>query len=126
MTKYTNCTFYHIVGCLCLIMCKCKHSTLLQLLVASSPLVLSSLLTLVVLLLVRVLLPLLALGVLWRLRLLLVRGPLLARLVLLQVLGSLLVLLGLWSWRPGYVSRCLWAVPNKVIGTPTTVAPVVG
>ena len=36
-----------------------------------------------VLLLTRVLLPLLALGVLWRLRLLLVRGPLLARLVLL-------------------------------------------
>ena len=30
--------------------------------------------------------------------LLLVRGPLLAWLVLLQVLGSLLVLLRLWSW----------------------------
>ena len=93
--------------------------TLLRLLVTSLTLVVPSLLALGVLLLTRVLLPLLALGVLWRLRLLLlVRGPLLARLVLLQVLGSLLVLLGLWSWRPGCVSRCLWAVSNKVIGPP--------
>ena len=126
MTEYRNCTFYNIAGCLCLVVCEGEHTTLLWLLVTSSTLVVSSLLTLGVLLLTRVLLPLLALGVLWRLRLLLVRGPLLARLVLLQVLGSLLVLLGLWSWRPGCVSRCLWVVPNKVIGTSTTVAPVVG
>ena len=126
MTEYRNRTFRYIVGCLCLVVCEGEHTTLLWLLVTSPTLVVSSLLTLGVLL-TRVLLPLLALGVLWRLRvLLLVRGPLLARLVLLQVLGSLLVLLELWSWRPGCVSRCLWAVPNKVIGTPTTVAPVVG
>ena len=62
--------------------------TLLWLLVTS--------LTLVVLLLARVLLPLLALRVLWLL-LLLVWGPLLAQLVLLRVLGPLLVLLRLWS-----------------------------
>ena len=79
-----------------------------------------------VLLLTRVLLPLLALGVLWLLLLLVVRGPLLARLVLLRVLGSLLVLLGLWSWWPSCVSRCLRTVLNQVIGTPTTVTPVVG
>ena len=126
MTVYRNCTFYHIAGCLCLVVCESEHATLLWLLVTSPTLVVSSLLTLGVLLLTRVLLPLLALGVLWRLLLLLVQGPLLAQLVLLQVLGSLLVLLGLWSWRPGCISRCLWAVPNKVIGTPTTVAPVVG
>ena len=126
MTEYRNHTFYHIAGCLCLVVCESEHATLLWLLVTSPTLVVSSLLTLGVLLLTRVLLPLLALGVLWRLLLLLVWGPLLARLVLLQVLGSLLVLLGLWSWRPGCVTRCLWAVPNKVIGTPTTVAPVVG
>ena len=127
MTVYRNRTFYHIAGCLCLVVCESEHATLLWLLVTSPTLVVSSLLTLGVLLLTRVLLPLLALGVLWRLLLLLlVRGPLLARLVLLQVLGSLLVLLGLWSWRPGCVTRCLWAIPKKVIGTPTTVAPVVG
>ena len=83
MTKYRNCTFYHIAGCLCLVVCESEHTTLLWLLVTSPTLVVSSLLTLGVLLLTRVLLPLLALGVLWRLRLLLVRGPLLARLVLL-------------------------------------------
>ena len=84
MTKYRNRTFYHIVGCLCLVVCESEHATLLWLLVTSPTLVVSSLLTLGVLLLTRVLLPLLALGVLWRLRLLLlVRGPLLARLVLL-------------------------------------------
>ena len=132
MIVYRNRTFYHIAGCLCLVVCESEHATLLWLLVTSPTLVVSSLLTLVVLLLIvvllltRVLLPLLALGVLWRLWLLLVRGPLLAQLVLLQVLGSLLVLLGLWSWWPGCVTRCLWAIPNKVIGTPATVAPVVG
>ena len=124
MTKYRNRTFYHIAGCLCLVVCEGEHATLLWLLVTSPTLVVSSLLTLGVLLLTRVLLPLLALGVLWLL--LLVRGPLLARLVLLWVLGPLLVLLGLWSWWLGCVSKCLRAVPNKVIGTPTTVAPVVG
>ena len=56
---------------------------MLWLLVTSPTLVVSSLLTLGVLLLTRVLLPLLALGVLRLLQLLLVRGPLLARLVLL-------------------------------------------
>ena len=126
MTIYRNCTFYHITGCLCLVVCESEHATLLWLLVTSPTLVVLPLLSLGVLLLTRILLPLLALGVLWRLRLrLLVRGPLLAWLVLLQVLGSLLVLLGLWSWRPGCISRCLWAVPNKVIGTPTMVALVV-
>ena len=79
---YRNRTFYHIAGCLCLVVCESEYATLLWLLVASPTLVVSSLLTLGVLLLTRVLLPLLALGVLWRLRLLLVRGPLLARLVL--------------------------------------------
>ena len=98
MTEYKNRTFYHIVGCLCLVVCESEHATLLWLLVTSPTLVVSSLLTLGVLLLTRVLLPLLALGVLWRLLLLLVWGPLLARLVLLQVLGSMLVLLGLLSW----------------------------
>ena len=83
MTVYRNCTFYHIVGRLCLVVCEGKHTTLLWLLVTSPTLVVPSLLTLGVLLLTRILLPLLALGVLWRLRLLLVRGPLLARLVLL-------------------------------------------
>ena len=97
MTEYRNRTFYHITGRLCLIVCEGEHTTLLWLLVTSPTLVVSSLLTLVVLLLIRVLLPLLALGVPWRLRPLLVRGPLLARLVLLQVLGSLLVLLGVLS-----------------------------
>ena len=126
MTKYRNHTFYHIAGCLCLVVCESEHATLLWLLVTSLTLVVSSLLTLGVLLLTRVLLPLLALGVLRLLLLLLVRGPLLARLVLLRVLGSLLVLLGLWSWWPGCVPRCLRAVPNKVIRTPTTVALVVG
>ena len=80
MTKYRNCTFYNITGCLCLVVCESEHATLLWLLVTSPTLVVSSLLTLGVLLLTRVLLPLLALGVL---RLLLVRGPLLAQLVLL-------------------------------------------
>ena len=83
MTEYRNRTFHYIVGCLCLIVCEGEHTTLLWLLVTSPTLVVSSLLTLGVLLLTRVLLPLLALGVLWRLRLVLVRGPLLARLVLL-------------------------------------------
>ena len=83
MTKHKNCTFYHIVGCLCLVVCESEHMTLLWLLVTSPTLVVSPLLSLGVLLLTRVLLPLLTLGVLWRLRLLLVRGPLLARLVLL-------------------------------------------
>ena len=83
MTKHRNCTFYHIAGCLCLVVCESEHATLLWLLVTSLTLVVPSLLTLGVLLLTRVLLSLLALGVLWRLRLLLVRGPLLARLVLL-------------------------------------------
>ena len=83
MTKYRNCTFYHIAGCLCLVVCESEHATLLWLLVTSPTLVVSSLLTLGVLLLTRVLLPLLALGVLRLLLLLLVRGPLLARLVLL-------------------------------------------
>ena len=123
MIEHRNHTFYHVAGCLCLVMCESEHATLLWLLVTSPTLVVSSLLTLGVLLLARVLLPLLALGVLW---LLLVRGPLLARLVLLRVLGPLLVLLRLWSWRPSYVSRCLWAVLNKVIRTPTMVTPVVG
>ena len=104
MTMYKNRTFYHIAGYLCLVVFESEHAILLWLLVTSPTLVVSPLLCLGVLLLTRVLLPLLALGVLWRLRrlrLLLVRGPLLARLVLLQVLGSLLVLLGLRSWRPG-------------------------
>ena len=85
MTKYKNRTFYHIVGSRCLVMCESEHATLLWLLVTSPTLMVSPLLSLGVLLLTRVLLPLLALGVLWRLRLrlLLVRGPLLARLVLL-------------------------------------------
>ena len=83
MTEYRNYTFYNIVGCLCLIVCEDEHMTLLWLLVTSPTLVVSPLLRLGVLLLTRVLLPLLALGVLWRLLLLLVRGPLLARLVLL-------------------------------------------
>ena len=126
MIKYKNCTFYHIAGCLCLVMCKSEHATLLWLLVTSSTLVVASLLTLGVLLLTRVLLPQLALRVLWRLLLLLVWGPLLARLVLLWVLRSLLVLLGLWSWWPGCVPRCLRAVSNKVIEIPTMVTPVVG
>ena len=73
MTEYRSCTFYHIIGCLCLVVCESEHTTLLWLLVTSPTLVVSSLLTLGVLLLTRVLLPLLALGVL-RL-LLLVRGP---------------------------------------------------
>ena len=124
MFKHRDNTFHHIVRCLRLIVCEGVHTTLLWLLVTSLTLVVSPLLRLGVLLLTRVLLPLLALGVLWLL--LLVRGPLLVRLVLLRVLGSLLVLLGLWSWWPGCVPRCLWAVPNKVIGTPTMVAPVVG
>ena len=64
MTEYRNCTFYHIAGCLCLIVCESEHVTLLWLLVASPTLVVSSLLTLGVLLLTRVRLPLLALGVL--------------------------------------------------------------
>ena len=81
MTEYRNRTFYHIVGCLCLIVCESEHATLLWLLVTSLALVVSSLLTLVVLLLARGLLPLLALGVLW--------------LLLLLVLGPLLVLFGL-------------------------------
>ena len=42
------------------------------------------------------------------------------------MLGSLLVLLELWSWWPGCIPRCLWVVPNKVIGTPTTVVPIIG
>ena len=46
-------------------------------------------------------------------------------LLTLRVLWPLLVLLVLWSRQPGCVSRCLWVVLNKVIGTPTTVAPVV-
>ena len=120
MTEYRNRTFYYIVGCLYLIVCEGEHTTLLWLLVTSPTLVVSSLLTLGVLLLTRVLLPLLALGVLQLL--LLVLGPLLAQLVL----RPLLVLLGLWSWWPGCISRCLRAVPNKVIRTPTTVAPIVG
>ena len=107
MTEYRNHTFYHIAGCLYLVVCESEHATLLWLLVTSPTLVVSSLLTLGVLLLTRVLLPLLALGVLWLP--LLVWGPLLARLVLLRVLGSLLVLLGLWSWWPGCVPRCLRA-----------------
>ena len=65
MTKYRNRTFYHIVGCLCLVVCEDEHTTLLWLLVTPLALVVLSLLTLVVLLLARVLLPLLALGVLW-------------------------------------------------------------
>ena len=80
MTKYRNCTFYYIVGCLYLIVREIEHTTLLWLLVTSPALVVSSLLTLVVLLLAKVLLPLLALGVLWLL-LLLVLGPLLILLV---------------------------------------------
>ena len=83
MIEYKNCTFYNIAGRLCLVVCEGEHTTLLWLLVTSSTLVVSSLLTLGVLLLTRVLLPLLALGVLWRLLLLLVRGPLMAQLVLL-------------------------------------------
>ena len=81
MTEYRNCTFHYIVGRLCLVACEGIHTTLLWLLVTSPTLVVSSLLTLGVLLLARVLLPLLALGVLWLL--LLVWGSLLARLVLL-------------------------------------------
>ena len=83
MAVYRNCTFYHIAGCLYLVVCEREHATLLWLLVTSLTLVVSSLLTLGVLLLAKVLLPLLALGVLWLLRLLLVREPLLARLILL-------------------------------------------
>ena len=85
MAEYRNYTFYNIVGCLCLIVCEGEHMTLLWLLVTSPALVVSSLLTLMVLLLTRVLLPLLAPGVLWLL-LLLVLGPLLARLVLWPLL----------------------------------------
>ena len=66
MTEYKNRTFYHIAGCLCLVMCESEHATLLWLLVTSPALMVSSLLTLGVLRL-----------------LLLVRGPLLAWLVLL-------------------------------------------
>ena len=62
MTEYRNRTFYHIARCLCLVMCEGEHTTLLWLLVTSLTLVVSSLLTLGVLLLTRVLLPLLALG----------------------------------------------------------------
>ena len=87
MIEYRNCTFHYIAGRLYLVVCEGVHTTLLWLLVTSPTLVVSSLLTLGVLLLSRVLLPLLALGVLRLLLLLLVRGPLLAR----------LVLLGLWS-----------------------------
>ena len=97
MIEYRNYTFYNIVRRLCLVVCEGEHTTLLWLLVTSPTLVVSSLLTLGVLLLTRVLFSLLALRVLWLL-LLLVRGPLLAQLVLLWVLGPLLVLLGLWSW----------------------------
>ena len=58
--------------------------------------------------------------------LLLVVVLLLLLLLVLLLLLLLLVLLGLWSWWPGCVPRCLRAVPNKVIRTPTTVTPVVG
>ena len=67
MTKYRNYTFYHIVGRLCLVVGESEHAALLWLLVTSLTLVVSSLLTL---------------GVLWLLRLLLVLCPLWARLVL--------------------------------------------
>ena len=72
MTKYENHTFHHVVEYLCLIVREGEHTTLLQLLVTSPTLVVSSLLNLGVLLLAKVLLPLLALGVLWLLLLLLV------------------------------------------------------
>ena len=64
MTEYRNRTFYHIVGCFCLVVCESEHATPLWLLVTSPTMVVSSLLTLGVLLLTRVLLPLLTLGVL--------------------------------------------------------------
>ena len=83
MIEYRNCTLYNIVGRVCLVVCEGEHTTLLWLLVTSPTLVVSSLLTLGVLLLTRVLLPLQALGVLRLQLLLLVRGPLLAQLVLL-------------------------------------------
>ena len=64
MTEYRNRTFHYIAGRLCLVLCEGVHTTLLWLLVTSSTLGVSSLLTLGVLLLTRVLLSLLALGVL--------------------------------------------------------------
>ena len=60
-------------------MCECEHTTLLQLLVPSPALVVSSLLTLVVLPLARALLPLLALRVLRLLLLLLLLTVLVLR-----------------------------------------------
>ena len=33
MTKYKNCTFYYIAGCLYLIVCEGEHTTLLLVLV---------------------------------------------------------------------------------------------
>ena len=48
MTKYRNRTFYHIAGCLCIVVCESEHATLLWLLVTSPTLVVSSLLTMVV------------------------------------------------------------------------------
>ena len=46
MTKHKNRTFYHIAGCLCLVVCESEHATLLWLLVTSPTLVVSPLLTL--------------------------------------------------------------------------------
>ena len=126
VSKYGNCTFHHVVGCLCLVVCKGEHTTLLLVLV----LTLVALLTWSVTLLVSW--PLLAL-----LRVPLLSGVLLTLLTLLAwlvllvlvrwlLLLLLLWLLVLWSGWSVTVVRYLWTIPNMVIGTATKETPVAG
>ena len=123
MTKYGNCTFYHIVRYLYLVVCKGEHTTLLLVLVLTSVALLTWWVTLLVpwplLALLRV--PLLD-------EVLLSLLALLAWLVLLVLVRWLLLLwlLVLWSGWSVAVARCLWTISNVVIGTATTKTPVAG
>ena len=110
-------------------MCKGEHTTLLLVLVLTSVALLTLSVTLLVPwpLLALLLVPLLG-GVLltlltllaWLVLLVLVRWLLRRLLRLLQLLR----LLVLWSGWSIAVARCLWTIPNVVIGTATTETPV--
>ena len=106
-------------------MCKGEHTTLLLVLVLTSVALLTWSVTLLVPwpLLALLLVPLLG-------EVLLTLLTLLAWLVLLVLvrwlLRRLLRLLVLWSGWSVAVTRCLWTIPNVVIETTTTEAPVAG
>ena len=100
-------------------MCKGEHTTLLLVLTSVALLTWSVTLLVSWPLLTLLLVPLLG-GVLLTLL------TLLAWLILLVLVRWLLRLLVLWSGWSVAVARCLWTIPNVVIRTATTKAPVAG